>query len=37
MDERNYERKAFFAQLAKDMCDLTVALAGIDPSLLRPA
>ncbi|HEY1504700.1 MAG TPA: N-formylglutamate amidohydrolase [Stellaceae bacterium] len=37
MDERSYERKAFFAQLAKDMRDLTIALAGIDPALLRPA
>jgi len=37
MDERSYERKAFFAQLAEDMRDLTVALARIDPALLRPA
>ena len=37
MDERSYERKAFFAQLARDMRDLTIALAGIDPALLRPA
>lgn len=37
MDERNFERKAFFAQLAKDMRDLTVALARIDPAVLRPA
>jgi len=37
MDERSYERKPFFAQLAKDMRDLTVALARIDPVLLRPA
>jgi N-formylglutamate amidohydrolase len=37
MDERSYERKAFFAQLTKDMRDLTVALAGIEPALLRPA
>jgi N-formylglutamate amidohydrolase len=37
MDERSYERKAFFTQLARDMRDLTVALAGIDPALLRPA
>ncbi len=36
MDERSYERKAFFAQLAKDMRDLTVALARIDPAVLRP-
>jgi len=37
MDERSYERKAFFTQLARDMRDLTIALAGIDPALLRPA
>ena len=37
MDERNYERKAFFAQLARDMRDLTGALAGLDQALLRPA
>jgi N-formylglutamate amidohydrolase len=37
MDERSYERKPFFAQLAKDMRDLTLALARIDPALLRPA
>ena len=37
MDERSYERKAFFAQLARDMRDLTIALSGIDPALLRPA
>jgi N-formylglutamate amidohydrolase len=37
MDERSYERKAFFGPLAKDMRDLTIALAGIDPALLRPA
>lgn len=37
MDERSYERKAFFTQLARDMRDLTVALAGIDPALLKPA
>jgi N-formylglutamate amidohydrolase len=36
MDERNYERKAFFAQLARDMRDLTLALSGIEPTLLRP-
>jgi N-formylglutamate amidohydrolase len=37
MDERSYERKAFFAQLARDMRDLTLALSGIEPALLRPA
>jgi N-formylglutamate amidohydrolase len=37
MDERNYERKPFFAQLTKDMRDLTLALARIEPALLRPA
>jgi N-formylglutamate amidohydrolase len=37
MDERSYERKPFFAQLAQDMRDLTLALARIDPALLRPA
>jgi N-formylglutamate amidohydrolase len=37
MDERSYERKPFFAQLTKDMRDLTLALARIDPALLRPA
>jgi N-formylglutamate amidohydrolase len=37
MDERNFERKPFFTQLAKDMRDLTLALARIDPALLRPA
>jgi N-formylglutamate amidohydrolase len=37
MDERNYERKPFFAQLAKDMRDLTIALGRIDPAVLRPA
>jgi N-formylglutamate amidohydrolase len=37
MDERSYQRKPFFAQLAKDMRDLTLALARIDPALLRPA
>jgi hypothetical protein len=37
MDERSYERKAFFAQLARDMRDLTAALARIDPAALRPA
>ena len=36
MDERSYERKAFFAQLARDMRDLTLALSGIEPALLRP-
>jgi N-formylglutamate amidohydrolase len=37
MDERSYERKPFFAQLAQDMRDLTLALARIDPALLRSA
>ena len=37
MDERSYERKPFFAQLAKDMRDLSAALAGIDAAALRPA
>jgi len=37
MDERSYERKPFFAHLTKDMRDLTLALARIDPALLRPA
>jgi N-formylglutamate amidohydrolase len=37
MDERSYERKPFFAQLANDMRDLTAALARIDPAALRPA
>jgi N-formylglutamate amidohydrolase len=37
MDERSYERKSFFAQLAKDMRDLAAALARIDSALLRPA
>jgi N-formylglutamate amidohydrolase len=37
MDERSYERKPFFAQLAKDMRDLTLALARIDAAVLRPA
>jgi N-formylglutamate amidohydrolase len=37
MDERSYERKPFFARLAADMRDLAIALAGIDPALLRPA
>ncbi|HLI19892.1 MAG TPA: N-formylglutamate amidohydrolase [Stellaceae bacterium] len=36
MDERSYERKPFFAQLAKDMRDLAAALAQIDPASLRP-
>ncbi len=36
MDERSYERKPFFAQLAKDMRDLAAALAQIDPDSLRP-
>ena len=36
MDERSYERKPFFAQLAKDMRDLAAALARIDPTPLRP-
>ena len=37
MDERSYERKPFIAQLAKDMRDLTLALARIDAAMLRPA
>jgi hypothetical protein len=37
MDERNYERKPFFARLAADMRDLALALAQIDPVALRPA
>ena len=37
MDERNYERKPFFARLAADMRDLALALAQIDPVVLRPA
>lgn len=37
MDERSYERKAFFAQLARDMRDLTIVLSGIEPAQLRPA
>jgi N-formylglutamate amidohydrolase len=37
MDERSYERKPFFAQLARDMRDLAAALARIDPAALRPA
>jgi N-formylglutamate amidohydrolase len=37
MDERSYERKPFFAQLAKDMRDLAAALARIDSAALRPA
>jgi N-formylglutamate amidohydrolase len=37
MDERSYERKPYFTRLAKDMRDLTLAIADIDPSLLRPA
>ncbi len=37
MDERSYARKPFFARLAADMRDLAAAIAGIDPSLLRPA
>ena len=37
MDERSYARKPFFARLAADMRDLTLAMANIEPSLLRPA
>ncbi len=37
MDERSYERKPFFAQLAADMRDLAATLAAIDPAALRPA
>ncbi len=37
MDERSYERKPYFAQLAADMQDLAAALAAIDPARLRPA
>jgi N-formylglutamate amidohydrolase len=37
MDERSYERKPFFTQLAGDMRDLTLALARIEPTVLRPA
>lgn len=37
MDERSYERKPFFGQLARDMRDLAAALAQIDAALLRPA
>jgi len=37
MDERSYERKPFFAELAADMQDLAAALAAISPARLRPA
>jgi N-formylglutamate amidohydrolase len=37
MDERSFDRKAFLHQLALDMRDLTVALAGIDLALLAAA
>ena len=37
MDERNYERKPFFARLAEDMRRLAAALAAIEPAALRPA
>ena len=37
MDERSFERKPFFAQLANDMRDLAATLAAIDPAPLRPA
>jgi N-formylglutamate amidohydrolase len=37
MDERSYERKPFFTQLARDMRDLAVTLTQIDPALLKPA
>jgi N-formylglutamate amidohydrolase len=37
MDERSYERKPFFAQLARDMGDLAATLTQIDPALLRPS
>lgn len=37
MDERSYERKPFFARLAADMRDLTMALGRIDSSALRRA
>jgi N-formylglutamate amidohydrolase len=37
MDERSFDRKAFLGQIALDMRDLTVALAGIDLALLAAA
>ena len=37
MNEATYERKPFFAQLATDMKDLALALAAIEPTLLRVA
>lgn len=37
MNERNFQRKPHFARLAADMRDLTMALAAIDPALLKPA
>ncbi len=37
MDERSFERKPFFTQLASDMRSLTERLAAIDPAILRPA
>ena len=36
MDERNFDRKPFLAQLTEDMRDLAAALADIDPALLAP-
>ena len=37
MDERSFERRRFFAQLAEDMRDLADALAALPPELLQPA
>ncbi len=37
MNEANYERKPFFTQLAADMKDLALAVAAIEPNLLRVA
>jgi len=37
MDERNFERKPFLAELARDMCDLAGALARIDLALIAAA
>lgn len=37
MDERNFERKPFLAQLGEDMRDLAESLSALNPELLRPA
>jgi N-formylglutamate amidohydrolase len=37
MDERSLERKPFIVRLARDMREIAIALAAIDPAILLPA